>query len=73
MVSTENRDEIFYIPSDKAVYKARNVVVATGFYDIPVSLDVPGEKLKNVSHYYKEAHFYFMQKVIVVGEPVIPQ
>jgi len=67
VVSTENRDEIFHITSDKAVYKARNVVVATGFYDIPVSLDVPGEKLKNVSHYYKEAHFYTMQKVIVVG------
>jgi thioredoxin reductase (NADPH) len=48
-------------------YSTTHVIVATGFYDIPVTLDIPGEDLPNVTHYYKEPHFYAMQKVIVVG------
>jgi len=42
-------------------------VTATGFYDIPKLLGVPGESLKKVSHYYKEAHPYVLQKNMVVG------
>src|SRR5580698_7924922 len=48
-------------------YHAANVILATGFYDIPVLMDVPGENLPKVTHYYKEPHFYAMQKVVVVG------
>jgi thioredoxin reductase (NADPH) len=48
-------------------YDAENVVIATGFFDIPVLMDVPGEDLDKVTHYYKEPHFYAMQKVLVVG------
>ena len=48
-------------------YTAANIVIATGFYDIPVRLNIPGEDLPKVTHYYKEPHFYAMQKVIVVG------
>ncbi|HLK29540.1 MAG TPA: YpdA family putative bacillithiol disulfide reductase [Puia sp.] len=48
-------------------YLARNIIIATGFYDIPVLMNVPGENLPKVTHYYKEPHFYAMQKVIVVG------
>jgi thioredoxin reductase (NADPH) len=43
------------------------VVIATGFYDIPVTMDIPGEDLPKVVHYYKDPHFYAMQKVVVVG------
>jgi thioredoxin reductase (NADPH) len=43
------------------------VVIATGFYDIPVYMDVPGENLPHVRHYYKEAHEYAFRKVVVVG------
>jgi thioredoxin reductase (NADPH) len=43
------------------------VILATGFYDIPVLLGIPGEELPKVTHYYKEPHFYAMQKVVVVG------
>ncbi|MES1222088.1 MAG: YpdA family putative bacillithiol disulfide reductase [Bacteroidota bacterium] len=48
-------------------YRAKNIIIATGFYDIPVLMNVPGEELPKVTHYYKEPHFYAMQKVIVVG------
>ena len=46
---------------------AGNVVVATGYYDHPNDLAVPGEDLPHVSHYYREAHAYHRRKVVVVG------
>jgi thioredoxin reductase (NADPH) len=55
------------IVSDHGVYSTKYVILATGFYDIPVLLDIPGEDLPKVTHYYKEPHFYAMQKVVVVG------
>ena len=57
----------FEIESDHRTYNASHVVIATGFYDIPVLLGIPGEELPKVTHYYKEPHFYAMQKVVVVG------
>jgi putative YpdA family bacillithiol system oxidoreductase len=58
---------LFAVTSAKAVYNATNVVIATGFYDIPVYMEVPGENLPHVHHYYKEAHEYAFRKVVVVG------
>ena len=58
---------LFEVVSDTYAYTATYVVLATGFYDIPVLLDIPGEQLGKVTHYYKEPHFYAMQKVVVVG------
>ncbi len=60
-------DSLFKIETNKNNYTAKKVIIATGFYDIPKLLNVPGEQLPKVSHYYKEAHPYTMQKVIVVG------
>jgi thioredoxin reductase (NADPH) len=57
----------FSIVTNKAEYTAANIIIATGFYDIPYLLNVPGEDLPKVTHYYKEPHFYACQKVIVVG------
>ncbi|QLG44364.1 YpdA family putative bacillithiol disulfide reductase [Costertonia aggregata] len=57
----------FSIVSDKKTYTAKNVVVATGFYDLPNYLNIPGENLPKVSHYYKDPHFYAGQKVAVIG------
>ncbi|MEP7258404.1 MAG: YpdA family putative bacillithiol disulfide reductase [Flavitalea sp.] len=48
-------------------YTCNYIIIATGFYDIPVLMNIPGEDLKKVTHYYKEPHFYAMHKVIVVG------
>jgi thioredoxin reductase (NADPH) len=57
----------FEVVSARRTYNAKHIVLATGFYDIPVLLDIPGEDLPKVTHYYKEPHFYAMQKVVVVG------
>jgi len=57
----------FEIQTSKTKYQARNIVLATGFYDLPYLLNVPGEELPKVRHYYDEPHPYFDMKVIVVG------
>ena len=49
------------------VYDARKIVLATGYYDVPNMLDVPGEALDKVLHYYKEAHPYYNHDVAVIG------
>jgi len=48
-------------------YLTDHIIVATGFYDIPNLMNIPGEDLPKVTHYYKEPHFYAMQRVIIVG------
>ena len=48
-------------------YRTQRVIVATGYYDNPNRLGIPGEDLPKVSHYYAEAHPYFRKKVAVVG------
>ncbi|OXB08529.1 hypothetical protein B0A81_09470 [Flavobacterium plurextorum] len=57
----------FIVSTDKKLYKAKNVIIATGFYDIPIQMNVIGEELPKVRHYYKEAHEYAFRKVLVVG------
>jgi thioredoxin reductase (NADPH) len=57
----------FTVHTDKGQIHARNVVVATGFYDLPNPLNVPGEDLPHVSHYYKEPYQHATQNVVVVG------
>lgn len=57
----------FEITTNKRKYTCDNVIIATGFYDIPYKLNVPGEDLPKVTHYYKDPHFYAFQKVVVVG------
>ena len=48
-------------------YRAKKIVIATGFYDLPNMIDVPGEQLPKVRHYYGEPHPYFDADVLVVG------
>jgi len=48
-------------------YRTRKVVLATGYYDVPNLLNVPGEELTKVLHYYKESHPYYNHDVAVVG------
>ena len=49
------------------VYQARKIVLATGYYDLPNRLNVPGEDLPKVLHYYKEPHPYYNHDVAVIG------
>jgi thioredoxin reductase (NADPH) len=57
----------YLIQSSKLEYRAANIIISTGFYDIPNLLDIPGENLPKVKHYYKDPHFYAKQHVLVVG------
>lgn len=65
--SIDGGDGGFTIRSDKGSYRARKVILATGYYDVPNLLNVPGEQLPKVIHYYKEAHPYYNHDVLVVG------
>lgn len=57
----------FELRTSKGTYKAKKIVLSTGFYDIPYLLNVPGEELDKVLHYYKEPHTFFGMNVAVVG------
>ena len=65
-VNTDKKNTHTVITS-KNHYEAENVIVATGFYDIPNYLGIKGEELPKVSHYYNDPHYYATQKTIVVG------
>ena len=66
-VSDIIREKNFVIKTSKGKYNAKNVIISTGFYDIPYKLGVPGEELGKVKHYYDEPHPYFGMRVAVVG------
>ena len=57
----------FKVNTSKGAYQARFVILATGYYDLPKLLDIPGEELPHVSHYYDEAFRYTGTHVLVVG------
>jgi len=67
VVTIVRKNNTYLVTTTRDIYEATNIIVATGFYDIPVTMDIPGENLPKVTHYYKEPHFYAMQKVVVVG------
>lgn len=67
VISVLKEDSTFHVSTDKTAYSSDYIIVATGFYDIPNLLNIPGEDLPKVSHYYKDPHFYAMQKVAVIG------
>jgi thioredoxin reductase (NADPH) len=56
-----------HVPGRRAEYRARKLVVATGYYDLPNIMRVPGEDLPKVFHYYREPHPFFDRDVLVVG------
>lgn len=60
-------DASFLVSTSKGEYTCKNIVLALGFYDRPYLLNVPGEDLAKVKHYYDEPHPYFEQRIVVVG------
>jgi thioredoxin reductase (NADPH) len=60
-------DGTFTVVTEQDTYAARKVVVSTGFYDIPNRMDVPGEDLDKVRHYFKEPYPYALTDVAIVG------
>jgi len=61
------KSTFFQIETSKQIYFAKNVIIATGFYDIPNMMEIPGEDLPKVKHYYTEPYPYAFQNVVVIG------
>jgi thioredoxin reductase (NADPH) len=64
---TKDMNSNFHVVTEKQEYHSSYIVVATGYYDHPNFMNVPGEDLPKVTHYFKEAHPYFDKDVLVVG------
>lgn len=60
-------EKSFQVITSRQIYQTQFVVIATGYYDNPNYMNVPGENLPKVSHYFKEAHPYFDKEVCVIG------
>ena len=60
-------DGEFQVITSKRTYKAKNVIISTGFYDVPLKMNIRGEDLPKVTHYYKDPHLYAFQDVVVIG------
>lgn len=63
----EGSNNDFRVVTTKGDYLARKIIIASGYYDVPNLLHVPGESLSKVIHYYKEPHPYYDHDVMVVG------
>ena len=68
MEQASNSDSMEYlVRTNRGDYRAKTIIVATGFYDRPRMMNIPGEDLPKVRHYFDDAHPYIGQKVLVVG------
>lgn len=72
VTSIKKIDQIFHIHTETSTgeqqdYQAQHVIIATGYYDQPNYMGIPGEELEKVMHYFKEAHPYFKKNVVVIG------
>lgn len=67
VIEASKKEGLFHFTTSQGTYTAKHMIVSTGFYDIPKFLEVPGEDLPKVSHYFKEAHPYILKKTVVVG------
>ncbi len=65
--SLEPQDTGYGVITPKGRYRARSIIIATGFYDTPNLLNIPGEDLPKVKHYYDDPHPYFNQRIAVIG------
>ncbi|HET7578578.1 MAG TPA: YpdA family putative bacillithiol disulfide reductase [Bacillales bacterium] len=63
----KDEDGTFKVRTNQAEYLTSYVVIATGYYDSPNVMNVPGEEMDKVFHYFKEAHPFFDQDVVVIG------
>lgn len=65
--NVDKTNDGFIVLTNKNSYSASHVIIATGFYDLPNKINVPGENLPKISHYYSDPHFYASQKLAVIG------
>ena len=67
VLHTENQGDIFEVTSSKSLYQCKKIIISTGFYDTPNLINVAGERLPKVAHYYKDPHPYVNQHLLIVG------
>ena len=67
VLHVRKNEEIFEVETSKSRYCAKNVIISTGFYDLPNTMNIPGENLEKVKHYYTEPYPFAQQKIVVVG------
>jgi len=67
VLALHQKENVYYLHTAKTVYQSKNVILSTGFYDLPALMNIPGEEMNKVFHYYKDPHFFAMQKVVVIG------
>ena len=67
VLSVEKENNLFKVTTSKQSYRAKNIIIATGFYDIPNKMNIPGEEQPKVEHYYRDPHKYAFMKLLVVG------
>lgn len=67
VISVRKSDNVFHVQTEKSIYQSKAVVTATGYYDNPNMLGIPGEELPKVSHYYDEPFAFYQQNVAVIG------
>ena len=67
VLNVRKNEEIFEVETSKSRYFAKNVIISTGFYDLPNAMNIPGENLEKVKHYYTEPYPFAQQKIVVVG------
>ncbi|WP_345368549.1 YpdA family putative bacillithiol disulfide reductase [Algivirga pacifica] len=60
-------EDAYHVHTSKATYKAHSIVIATGFFDFPNMMNVEGEELPKVKHYYDDPHLYAFSNVCVIG------
>ncbi len=65
--SIENKNGVFNIESPIGFYTSKYIIIATGFFDFPNLMNIPGEELDKVKHYYLEPHPYAYQDIVVIG------
>ena len=65
--SVTGEDGAFIVTTPVTSYTTKKVILSTGYYDVPNMLNVPGEELPKVIHYYKEPHPYYDHEVMIVG------
>lgn len=67
VLGMSSTDDGYALRTNKGTFKTSHVIVATGFYDTPRLLNIPGENLPKVKHFYDDPHPYVGQKVLVIG------
>ena len=67
VLKMKNENDYFSITTQNGKFESRNIVICTGFYDIPYLLNIPGENLDKVLHYYNESHPYYQMDIAIVG------